>query len=612
MARKEKQAPEPADEAEFQPDTKRQDELETTAAPVEQPPKPAEPATATTSGDEPHPNAFQRLWGWLRIHKKVSIPAALLVLLAALAAIPTSRYTIAGLFIQQSVTVSVVDAQTKKAVSSATVSAAGVSGRTDGNGRTTLKLPPGPQQVTVSKRYYKDAAANVSVPLFEKGTAEVRMTATGRQVPVTITNKITAKPVSGATIQAEGTEAKTDKNGKAVLVLPAGKETVNATLRAPGYNETGAAVKVTADESANVFGLVPAGKIYFLSNADGKIDVVKSNLDGSRRETVLPGTGKEDKFGTVLLASRDWKYLALHSKRDGGDHAKLFLIETESDRVTVMDEGKANFYLAGWWDHHFVYRVERTEYKDWQPKKEALKSYNAASKKIALLDETGAVGDDASKYLREYMGNAYDVNGEIVFTKSVHMYGWLHENLKRTPATAVSVKPDGSAKRVIKSWSAGDGVDITAVSVDSKLYKPNELYMLHTPQYSNKSEIWEYEDGKIKQVDTISRDKFYDQYPTFLQSPSGEQTFWSEPRDGKNALFVGDKAGDNQRQVMPLSEYQTYGWFTQDYLLVSKEGSELYIMPANNKDATTEPLKLTDYYRPAYTYPGYGGGYGGI
>ena len=90
MARKEKQAPEPADEAEFQPDTKRQDELETTAAPVEQPPKPAEPATATTSGDEPHPNAFQRLWGWLRIHKKVSIPAALLVLLAALAAIPTS------------------------------------------------------------------------------------------------------------------------------------------------------------------------------------------------------------------------------------------------------------------------------------------------------------------------------------------------------------------------------------------------------------------------------------------------------------------------------------------------------------------------------------------
>ena len=52
------------------------------------------------------------------------------------------------------------------------------------------------------------------------------------------------------------------------------------------------------------------------------------------------------------------------------------------------------------------------------------------------------------------------------------------------------------------------------------------------------------------------------------------------------------------------------GWYTDNYLLVSKGGSELYIAAAGNPDFS-KALKVTDYHKPNIVYRGYGGGYGG-
>jgi len=98
----------------------------------------------------------------------------------------------------------------------------------------------------------------------------------------------------------------------------------------------------------------------------------------------------------------------------------------------------------------------------------------------------------------------------------------------------------------------------------------------------------------------------------YLASPSGNSTFWSEPRDGKNSLFVGDQAGSNAKQIASLSDYQTYGWYSEDYLLASKNGSELYIFGSEGIKKESAALKITDYHKPVLNYPGYGGGYGGL
>jgi hypothetical protein len=78
-------------------------------------------------------------------------------------------------------------------------------------------------------------------------------------------------------------------------------------------------------------------------------------------------------------------------------------------------------------------------------------------------------------------------------------------------------------------------------------------------------------------------------------------------------LFVGDKNGENGTAIASLSDYSTYGWFSDDYLLLSKGGSELYIVPANRPiSSSNQPIKITNYFKPGINYPGYGYGYGGI
>jgi hypothetical protein len=96
-----------------------------------------------------------------------------------------------------------------------------------------------------------------------------------------------------------------------------------------------------------------------------------------------------------------------------------------------------------------------------------------------------------------------------------------------------------------------------------------------------------------------------------LISPDGHQTFWSDSRDGKNALFVGDEAAKNAKQVALLKDYRAYGWYTDKYLLVSKDSSELYVLPVAGLSGDAQPSKVSDYYRPDISYNGYGRGYGG-
>jgi hypothetical protein len=146
--------------------------------------------------------------------------------------------------------------------------------------------------------------------------------------------------------------------------------------------------------------------------------------------------------------------------------------------------------------------------------------------------------------------------------------------------------------------------------IESLLYAPGEIYYKFNnpalPQ-SDKSQFFEYEDGKLEAAPDIDKDDFYTKtYPRFVRSPSGTSYFWADARDGKNTLFLGGDNPSEGKEIASLSEFTSYGWFTEDYLLVSKKDSELYIM-GKDKDAT--PLKITDYHKPAFNSNSYGGGY---
>ncbi len=546
---------------------------------------------------------------WYKSHKKISIPASVLIVLLILFAIPFSRYGILGLFLKQDIAIHVKDSQTGKAISEASVSVAGKNATTGSDGDAHLSsVPVGNHKVVVTKKYYADSSSNALVPIRKsKASFEISLKATGRQVPVRVVNKVGGQPVENVLVKTIDTQARTDKEGKAIVVVGVDQTSQKVTLSGDGYNQNEAELKVTEQEDpANTFQVTPAGKIYFLSKKSGKVDVVKTNLDGSDRKTVLAGTGKEDTYDTVLLASRDWKYLLLKSKRDGGDSEKLFLIDTSNDSTKTIDEGNASFTLNGWTGHSFVYTVNRKGLQLWQDKATALKSYDADNKKINVLDETVGIGTGNYDYAKQTISNVYVLPTKVVYTKVWDQGGIYDPSNRKTQI--VSVDPSGSNKASLKDFSTAPADRVTYIF--AKLYEPEEIYF-EVYSYNAQNQFVEYKDNKV-QNSTITQDTFSKFYPTYLLSPSGKQTFWYEPRDGKNTLFVGDKDGENEKEVASLSEFIPYGWYTDDYLLVSKNSSELYILPKSGVKDLSQVLKVSDYHKPSADFTGYGGGYGGF
>jgi hypothetical protein len=552
----------------------------------------------------PVANPAQRCWQWLLAHKKVTIPAAVVLVIALVATIPFTRYAVAGLFVQQSLTVKVVDADTNKPVTSATVRLSGQQATTNNKGQVIIRTKVGEAKLEISKKYYQTTSREVLVPFRQSPKlTEVKLKATGRTVPVKVLNKIGNEQAPNVTIKADGAEAKTDSEGAAIVVVPANKKTVQATLSGEGFNSATVTLQVTGDSvPANTFTLTPAGKIYFLSNASGKIDLIKSDLDGANRQTVLPGTGKEDRYNTVLLASRDWQRIALLSKRDGGEYAKLFLIEANNgDKVTVMDEGEATFNLYGWSGDRFIYTVHRQKVQAWEPKREALKSYSATAKKITTLAETTAEGPQ-SAFVYEDFNSVFLLDQEVVFAKTWSYGGNAYNLWQGKGASFNSVRVDGSQKKTLKVYAAG--------YIQARTAEFGELYIQYEEGDGYKYD--EYQSGKLATTTLTTDDYNAGNYPRYAVSPSGKKTLWSDYRDGKNVFFVGNEKGEDGKGIGSSEDYTVYGWYADSYVLITRKDSELHIMPAAGLDGGVEKsLKLSDYYKPDYQNRGFGYGYGG-
>ena len=569
---------------------------------------PEEEKPAAETPKKTRRNPFSAYWR----HKLWTVPLTVLVLAGAVAAVPQSRYPLLALVMSRQFAVTVVDSNTNKPVSGASVSMDGASATTDTNGKATLSARVGKRTLTVTKKYYQNANQSVFVGIGTgHNTASVRLVATGRQVPIKVVDKITGQAVANAAVRTADTEAITDDTGMVNMVLPTSSPTLAVTVSADGYTKLTATIQVTSDTvPANTFGLVPSGRVYFLSNLSGKIDVVSTNLDGSDRKTILAGTGSEDANNTVLLASRDWQFLALLSKRDGGNHAKLFLITTSSGQVATMDGSAASFTLVGWSNHYFVYEAQNDGVSAWQAGQTTIRSYNADTMKGITVDQTNAQGA-AGNYIYQNISFVNLVSDRVVYGLAWSAYyANTAMNVGGQNNSVMSAGVDGSNKKDVRDITLPAGATYTSLA--SVPNRPGTLYIQSTVQsqpavyYS-----YQYQNNSVSQSSTIT-DSSYNQaqqnVATYLLSPTGKSTFWSQVRDGKNTLFTGDADGNNANQIASLSDYAPYGWYTDKYLLVQKGGSELYAMPVGGGT----PVKISDYYKPSYSFYGYGGGYGGL
>jgi len=562
--------------------------------------KPDKPTEKKVSKQSKLKRFFAAYWR----KKKWTLPVTVLVILVALVLIPVTRFILVGWFWQEKIIVTVYDSQNHSRVTQATVKIDGKSVQTDSNGQAKIgSVHVGNRSLSIEKKYYKAANTDVAVDVFANGkNYDASLQATGRLNKITVTNRITGDAVEGALIDAgEGNQARTDKTGSANVIIPAEKQSLAVTIGADSYNKISAIIR---QGKANTQQLVPSGKMYFLSKASGKIDVVKANYDGTDRQVIVTGTGQEDDNDTSLLASRDWKYLTLKAKREASKPSALYLISTADGSMTVMDQGDASFSLVGWSGHRLLYTVNRNSVQYWQAKKAALKSINAENKQLATLDETAGT-DDRYNGAFESFSNFYILDNQITYVKRWSpMNSYFTNALSGKQTVITSIAPDGANKKTLKAFPAEQQPIINAA-----LYKPQEVYY-SVNIGSAPAQFYELEDGNLKGMPSDDS-AFTRQYPTFLISPDGAKTFWSESRDGKNTLFIGGKNAENEKQLAAKSEFTPYGWMTEDYLLMQKGNSELFITTKSQIEKGAEPLKISDYHKPNINYPGYGYGYGG-
>lgn len=581
----------------------RADEQNVTEEPTEAPDELVETPSETVTAELPERSAstpkqpwFKRCWHGYAHHKKWTIPATILGVLVLVLVVPATRYPVLALSgVTQSYTITVTDSSTHTPVTGATVVLDGKKAVTNNQGKATVRGHVGAQTASVSKRYYKSASASIFVGIkAARNSHTMPVVATGRQVPIVVVDMVSKKPVENASVSADGTTVKTDSKGQATIVLPASSTSQSASITADGYNQAKTKIEITSTAAAaNTFAITPTGRIYFLSNASGTIDVVSANLDGSDRKALLTGTGKEDAGSTQLTRTNDTQYLALQSRRDGGEYSKLFLIETNTGKLTTIDEGNASFSVAGWAGHRLIYTVIRDKIDYSQPKRNAIKSYNADTKKITLLDENAAETAAYSSSVQQFTYPAI-VDATVLYATTWSSYG---NSAASKPAQIIRINADGTAKKVLKEVVPPANQTIYATV---RATKPQEVYFILEQYVSGESQktYARYADGAITMVPASTAEAALNKpVGPYFTSPSGDQTFWSESRDGKYALFVGNQAGDNSKQIATQSEYQAYGWAGNSYVIVSKD-SELYAMSVTGG----ETLKIT-----AYLTPGRGG-----
>jgi hypothetical protein len=540
--------------------------------------------------------------------------ALFVVVLLVLLAIPQTRYAVYGQLFKKDITVVVANQQTGMKVSDVEVVIGSLKGKTDKDGKVVVKqVPAGQYKVALHKQYYAKKEVDVTLPLLANpDTIAVKLTAEGKQVEITIVDAISKQSLANVQLAGGGVSGVTNNQGVASVVLPSKAQKHTLKLGRDGYNDKSA--DIILDPKAEIqkitLDITPKGAVVYLSKATGKINVMRANLDGSGPTVVVAGTGNEDDRTTALLSTRDWQFSLLQARRTGQSDA-LYLVNNFTGELTLVDEGKVYFELAGWSGHTFTYKMNRQNVESWTDKASAIKLYNADSKTLTIVDETRAAGSSYYDYRQELISTPYILENEIVYLKW-WSFGQYAEHPADTKASIMTVNPSNRLRKTAHTFDQQDN----GMALSYRLYRPQELYIALVRNYDyERPEFYEYEDGKVSQAANVTTVQYDSRYPTYLISPTGKKSLWFEERDGRNIIFIGDKNGENQKQIATTPEYKPYGWYGDDdrYVLLSKDNSQLYIAsPDQLGTEKYQPLKITDYHRPTTQYLGYGYGYGGL
>lgn len=277
--------------------------------------------------------------------------------------VPKTRYWIlntAG--VRSTSSIVVVDSTTQLPLKGVSVSLAGQERDTDSDGMVKFaNLKLGPSKLIVHQVGFEEIKRNLVIGWGSNPLGSFALKASGVQYVIEVHDYLSDQPLEGVEASDGVTTALSDKKGKITLTVESALTAKDGvTLSKAGYRSDKITLNEDPDKPTKA-PLVLARKAVFITKQSGKYDVFKSDIDGTAREVLLPGTGHENS-NISLVVSPDGKRAALVSTRDNKRDSSGFLlssivlINVEDGRTLTIAEG-SQIQLIDWIGSRLIFQL---------------------------------------------------------------------------------------------------------------------------------------------------------------------------------------------------------------------------------------------------------------
>lgn len=488
-------------------------------------------------------------------------------LLIAIFAVPYTRYKVLGLFLKNNVSIEVIDSDSKDGVSGVVIRVDGLNYKTDVNGLLNLNLKLGNHSFSFNKPYYTFERKNIFVGFNKKPTIVLPLNSTGRALSVEVLNKFNLKPIQGAVINILGSDYITNINGMVRMILSTSSESYPASISAKNYDNTNATIVQSLNGTMNIITMVPSGNIFYLTNQNNKLYLMKSNLDGSSPSVVVEPSGKEDLTNSKIYQSLDGKYLILFANR-GGNNNQLYSVSTTTGQLTEIDNGTDKINPIGYIGDDFFYDVISSSVTNNASGYESIKMVNLVNSQTTNIDQNNSDSSDSNTYAYQQFTNFTILYNQLIYlTKWIEVGGY---DLSSLNDTIRGFNPNTNNTKDYYSFNLK-----SVVSIDTSRYAPNSVYIRTTNNSTPQTySYFSYNNGSVAPAN-IDDSTFNSDSENYFFSEGGNQTFWNN--DG--SIYMGDNLGKNPVNL-GYTGYLFYSWFNSDYILITK-GTTLYLASIN-------------------------------
>ena len=425
------------------------------------------------------------------------------------ALIPYSRYAVLNLFGTRVTTnITILDEKSDLPLKNVQITIQGKSLQTNKDGVVEIKdLKLGSSDIIVEKRAFATQKHNVVLGWGSNQLKPYRLTPTGSRYAYVVTDWLSGKPIKGAELSTQYSDATSAEDGKLILTIDSSDDEVIGNLKSPSYIDQ----KITINKdskSETLVKMVANKKHIFISKRSGKYDIYSVNPDGTDEKLVLSGTGNErDDMVIVVHPTKD--VFALVSTRDGQRNndgfvkSGLYIVDLKDGKPYNIAASE-QFHILGWLGDRLGYVQIKEGASATNPKRNRLISYN-------LFDDT-----KTELAASNYFNDVLIASGSIYYAPS-------NAFLENSAAYLYRVNPDGSSKTTIMDKEAWNvfrvGYDHFKISYQNDWYD----FVLNDSKAV-----------KSQSPPVVLKTRIY------IDSPDKKHALWSDSRDGKGVLLYYD------------------------------------------------------------------------